>query len=444
MGDLGWEEDVLAGLDNKVKFTGYESLKGEGKIVAMVCEGEIVDTIIEGMKVAVVLDETPFYAESGGQTGDCGIIFSGKNIFEVIDCKKSPTGQFLHIGFMKNGTLSVGEKVSTSVLTERRSDTMRNHSAAHLLQFALREVLGTHVHQAGQLVDNGICRFDFNHFSPMTADEVKEVENLVNNLILSALPVSIEEMSQNEAREKGAMALFSEKYGDVVRVVSMGGKSVELCGGTHVANTSQIGLFKIIKESSVAAGVRRIEAVTGRNLLIHIEETDKEVNKALSTLKAGSICDLDQKVNLLLSEIKEKDKEIEALNQKLASGQVKNLLSTAKDICGVKMLRASFNDMKIEALRTIGDRIKDMNQPVIAVLSTVNDVKATILVVSTKEAVKMGVHSGNLVKKLTAKVGGSGGGRPDSAMGGFTEIFKLDELMAGADEMLQEMLENKK
>ena len=375
-----------------------------------------------------------------GQTGDAGIIFKGKNIFEVVDCKKSPTGQFLHIGFMRNGSLSVKDLVTASVLEERRSDAMRNHSAAHLLQFALREVLGNHVHQAGQLVDNDVCRFDFNHFSPMTPEEIKKVENFVNDMILASMPVSIEEMSQKEATAKGAMALFSEKYGDVVRVVSMGDKSMELCGGTHVKNTSQIGLFRILKESSVAAGVRRIEAVTGRNLLKFVDYTEGELNKAVDTLKAGSISDLNQKVAQVLAEVKAKDKEIDALSQKMASSKIASLMETAKDIFGVKMVRASFNDMKLEALRAMGDKIKDFDEPAIAVLTTVNDVKASILVVATKKAVKMGVHSGNLVKKVTSLVGGSGGGRPDSAMGGITDVFKIDELMAGADEMLEAML----
>ncbi len=440
MGDLGWEDDVLSGLDNKVNFTGYESLNGEAGIVAMVCEGQLADTIIEGQKVAIVLDQTPFYAESGGQTGDSGIIFKDKNIFKVIDTQKSPTGQFLHIGIMESGSLKKGDRVSASVLKQRRQDTMKNHSAAHLLQAALREVLGNHVHQAGQLVDSGICRFDFNHFSPMTAEEIKKVENLVNEMILSAIPVTVESMGIKEAREKGAMALFSEKYGDVVRVVSMGDRSVELCGGTHVSNTSEIGLFKIIKESSVAAGVRRIEAVTGRNLLIHIDETEREISNALSSLKAGSLSDLTPKIEALVSEIKEKDKEIEKLNSKLASGQIDSILSTAKTIGEVKMLRASFNDMKTDALRTMGDKIKEFDEPVVAVLSSATDVKTTLLVVASKKAVALGVHAGQMVKKLTAMVGGSGGGRPDSAMGGYTDVFKTDEVMAGADELLTAML----
>ena len=440
MGDLGWEEDVLAGLDNKFKFTGYETLKGEADIVAMVNEGQIVDEIIEGQKVALVLNETPFYAESGGQTGDCGIIYLGKNLFNVVDTQKSPTGQFLHIGFMENGSLHKGDRVVTTVLTERRQDTMKNHSAAHLLQYALREVLGTHVHQAGQLVDKDICRFDFNHFSPMTTEEIKKVENLVNELILSALPVTVESMGIEEARQKGAMALFSEKYGDVVRVVSMGGKSIELCGGTHVSNTSEIGLFKIVKESSVAAGVRRIEAVTGRNLLKYIENTDMEVNKALSTVKAGALADLTPKIEALVNENKAKDKEIEMLNGKLASGKLESILATGKDVAGVKMLRASFNDMKVDALRTMGDKIKDLDEPVVAVLSSSTEEKGQLLIVASKKAVKLGVHSGKMVKSLTALAGGSGGGRPDSAMGGYTEVFKIDEIMAGADELLESML----
>ncbi|MEG1971729.1 MAG: DHHA1 domain-containing protein, partial [Oscillospiraceae bacterium] len=249
-----------------------------------------------------------------------------------------------------------------------------------------------------------------------------------------------EEMSQKEAREKGAMALFSEKYGDVVRVVSMGNKSVELCGGTHVKNTADIGLFRIIKESSVAAGVRRIEAVTGRNFLNFVEYTEAELNKTAATLKAGSVGDLNQKAEQMLLEMKEKDKEIEDLGQKMASNRMAALMKNAKDIKGVKMVRASFNDVKTEALRTMGDKIKDFDIPAVAVLSTVNDVKASILVVATKTAVQMGVNSGKLVKQLTALVGGSGGGRPDSAMGGTIEVFKIDEIMAGADEMLSDMI----
>lgn len=440
MGDVSWEDDVLASLDNKTEFVGYKSGDAKGKIVAIVSDGTLVDAIGSGDHAAIVLDVTPFYAESGGQVGDMGIISDGKSVFNVYDCKKSPTGQFLHIGEMIEGSLLSNSEVTATVEKPRHNSIMRNHTAAHLLQFALRDVLGTHVHQAGQLVDSEFCRFDFTHFAAVTPEELTQIELRVNDMIFSCLPVSVTEMSQEEAKKKGAMALFSEKYGDTVRVVDVGGQSIELCGGTHVDNTSKLGLFKILKESSVAAGVRRIEAVTGSGILSYINEMHEQIASAAELLKVGSGSDLAIKIGALQAELKAKDREIDSMSQRLASSQIKSLFANAKEVDGVRIITASFNDTTPDALRALGDKVKEFSEPVLAVLTSINDTKASILSVASKTANEKGVHAGKLIKELTAMVGGSGGGRPDSAMGGTSEVSKIDEAVSKVGEMLKKML----
>jgi len=439
MGDAGWEDDVLAALDSKTEFVGYTANDVKCKIVAIVAEGALADAIGAGDRAAIVLDKTPFYAESGGQVGDAGIISDGKAVFHVYDCKKSPTGQFLHIGEMINGSLLAGSAV-TAAVGKRRSAVMRNHTAAHLLQFALREVLGTHVHQAGQLVDSDFCRFDFTHFAAVSPEELAKVEALVNNMIFSALPVNIAEMTQDEAKQKGAMALFSEKYGDTVRVIDIGGRSVELCGGTHVDNTARLGLFKILKESSVAAGVRRIEAVTGDGVLGYINQLQSQIASAAELLKIGSGADLVGKIGALQSELKAKDRELDSISQRLASSQIKSLFENAKEIDGIRVMTASFNDMAPDALRALGDKVKEYAEPVMAVFTSATGAKASVLAVVSKAAADKGAHAGKLIKSLTALAGGSGGGKPDSAMGGAPELSKLNEAVTKVEGLLKEML----
>lgn len=444
LGDVSWEEDLLASLEGATEFVGYHQTDCKSSIRAIVVDGKLEDAVSAGQKATIVLGETPFYAESGGQVGDMGVISVGKNIFEVYDCKKSPTGQILHIGEMQAGGFVTGDEVTAVVGRPRRRAVARNHTAAHLMQAALRTVLGDHVHQAGQLVDDECCRFDFTHFQAMTPDELSRVETIVNEMIFDAIPVVVKEMPIEEARELGAMALFSEKYGDTVRVVNAGGRSVELCGGTHVPNTAQLGVFKIVKESSVAAGVRRIEAVTGTGVLGYLKGVEDQLQAVAENLKAGPGADLAAKAASLTQQLKDNEREIDRLSSQLAASQIDGLFENAAEIDGVKVITAAFNGSKPDALRLLGDRIKERAEPIVAVLTSANDQKASILAVAGSEAVKRGVHAGKLIKELTAQIGGSGGGRPDSAMGGTSEVFKVDEAVAKAGEMVSHMLSRAK
>ena len=438
---FGGEGNPLAGLPQaENQFVGYDCTQADSKVLALMHEGERADTLIAGQEAVVVLEQTPFYAESGGQVGDTGELLWKDGCFQVKDTKKLPSGHFAHIGRMAEGQLREGEAVTAVVDGERRAAIMRNHSACHLLQAALRKVLGTHVHQAGSLVDDHRCRFDFSHFSAMTPDEITQVEGLVNAMIFAGLPVAIEEMPIAKAKEMGAMALFGEKYGDEVRVCQMGDASTELCGGTHVSNTSRIGVFKIIGESSVAAGVRRIEATTAKGVLELFSKLNHTVYAVAEQLKVGNPNELEAKVAAYVAENKEKDREIEALKAKLASIEVEGLFAYALEIGGVKFISAGFSGSTPDSLRMMADHIKAKAPNMAAVLTTINGEKASILVACGSEAVKAGLHAGKLVKQITALCGGSGGGRPDSAMGGASEIFKLDEAVAQAPAMIREML----
>ena len=430
LGDLGWEIDVLSDIAQKSAFVGYGESTCQAKVLAIVKDNERVDTIADGDMASVLLDVTPFYAESGGQAGDSGIFKANGGVFAVYDCKKSKTGQAVHVGELQTGTLSVGDTVTASINHSRRADITRNHTACHLLQAALRKVLGDHVHQAGAYYDDSVCRFDFSHFSAVTPEELAQVEQIVNENILRAIAVQVDEMPIDEAKKLGAMALFGEKYGDFVRVCNMQGTSVELCGGTHLDNTSKIGLFKMVKESSVAAGVRRVEAVTGRNLLAFIDGQGKLLEEAAATLKIGNTAELPTKVATMQTEMKNLQRELDKANGELAQAKSHKLLENAQEICGVKVISASISGAKPEALRTMGDNVKDQFSNAIAVISAINDGKASILVVCGREAVEKGAHAGKIIKEFTALCGGSGGGRPDSAMGGTSEIFKVDEAMA--------------
>ncbi len=438
-GDFAWEENILGDVP-KANFVGYATTHADAKVLAIIKDGELADSVSEGEQAAVILSDTPFYAESGGQVGDQGVLNAGGAVFTVLDCKKSATGHYLHIGQMASGVLMKDDAVAAQVDEKRRAAIMRNHSACHLLQAALRTVLGEHVHQAGSYVDDTRCRFDFSHFSAMTPEEIKKVEYLVNERIMEALDVTVQEMELEKAKKLGAMALFGEKYGNVVRVVDMSGCSVEFCGGTHVHNTANIGLFKILGESSVAAGVRRIEATTGMGVLTHMEETEELLNKAAANLKAGNISELVAKTAAVTAELKAKEKEIEALNQKIADLRVDGLFENPKEVGPVKLVVASFSNTKPETLRLMADRVRDNAPQMVALIVSVNEGKATLVATAGKEAVKNGIHAGKLIKEVTAMVGGSGGGRPDSAMGGATEIFKIDEAIAKVPEMIEKMV----
>ena len=346
----------------------------------------------------------------------------------------------MHTGSLQNGTISVGDKVSAEINVQRRQAIMRNHTSAHLLQAALRKVLGTHVEQAGQLVSAKTMRFDFTHFSAMTPEEIAQVEKLVNDEILAGINVTTQEMSIDEARKKGAMALFGEKYGDVVRVVSAGDFSIELCGGTHVDNTAKLGLFKIISEGSVAAGVRRIEAVTGYGVLLQFDMLHDMLAKAAHAFKLNNIEDIVRRAELAVAELKTKDKEIEALNSKIASSQVDNIINSAKSIGNVKVITAVLENSGADTLRQISDKIRDKSADYISVLAGINDGKATLACSCGKDAVKSGAHAGNIVRETAKLAGGSGGGKPDYAMAGAKDISKINDALSQVESIVANML----
>lgn len=421
-------------------FVGYTQLESQSKVVAIVCDGELVENINEGDEGIIVLDKTPFYAESGGQIGDTGSITSDGASFAVADTTKTHDSVFMQSGKMESGTISVGDVVTASIDKQRRYAIMRNHTAAHLLQAALRKVLGTHVEQAGQLVSDKSCRFDFTHFSAMTAEEIAQVETIVNQEILNGIIVDTTEMPIDDARKLGAMALFGEKYGDIVRVVNAHGCSVELCGGTHVDNTSKLGLFKIVSEGSVAAGVRRIEGVTGFGVLAQYDNLMNILNKSADALKINNIDDLADKVRQTAEMVKAKDKEIEALNSKIALSGIDSLLQSAKQVGSVKLIASVMNNTAADGLRTICDKIKDKTPDCVVVLAGVNDGKATLACACGKEAVKSGAHAGNIVRAVAKLAGGSGGGKPDYAMAGAKDISKLDSAIEQAEQIVAEML----
>ena len=435
-----WAGDLLADLDVPQQFTGYSELSGHTEITAIVSGNERAGQIQEGQEGVLVLRATPFYAESGGQVGDTGVIRCGDSLFEVQDCKKSQTGYTLHIGTLLRGQLSVGNEVQTQVDTERRLAIQKNHSACHLLQYALRKVLGSHVHQAGSLVNENRCRFDFSHFEAMTPEQIEKTERIVNEMIFAMLPVDVREMPIDEAKKTGAMALFGEKYSDIVRVCNMGGQSIELCGGTHVGNTMMIGLFKIVSESSVAAGVRRIEAATGYGVYQLLGEAEATLEECAGVLKLQNKAELPAKLRTLSAESREKDHRIAELENKIAASQVKDLFGDAKEIEGTSLLIAGFSGVRPDALRQLIDKAREMRDDAVAIFYTTGGEKASIAVGATKKAVEKGVHAGKLVKEICSKVGGSGGGRPDSAMGGATEIFKIDETMVLVPDMLRAMM----
>ncbi len=433
----GWDDASASVLTQfTTKFVGYTDLEYTTKLLAMVKDGNAADICEEGDRVTVLLETTPFYAESGGQVGDKGIIESNGNVMEVLDTQKLTGGQFVCHCEVTSGGFTTGETVTAKVNKELRDATARNHTAAHLLQAALRNILGEHVHQAGQLVSPDRMRFDFAHFSAVTPDELQQIENAVNNAILSAIELDIKEMPIEEAQKLGAMALFGEKYGKVVRVVNVPGISLEFCGGTHVKNTSNIGLFKIVSENSVAAGVRRIEAVTGTGVLSLIDEYKGTIDKAAAAIKAPNASELAAKCAAAATEIKDLEKQIAELNSKLASGQLDAVLDNAKAYKNVRISSVKLSGVKPDVLRTMGDQIKDKAPNIIAVL--VSD--SSMLCVSGKEAVAAGAHSGKIVQKIAAITGGKGGGRPDNAMAGIGDFSKVDEALAALENVVAEFV----
>ena len=424
-----WADNSIKVDAPKTVFTGYTSMtESDVNVIAIYKDGAEIQTAVEGDDVVIVLDKTPFYAESGGQVGDTGTIFTGSSVAAVEDTIKSE-GHFLHIASITEGDLSKGDKVTAMVDSSRRNAIMRNHTSAHLLQNALRKVLGDHVHQAGQLVNDKACRFDFNHFSAMTEEEIADVEMIVNASIMAAIPVTMEEMPIEEAKKLGAMALFGEKYGDTVRVVTAG-DSIEFCGGTHVSNAAQIGLFKIVSESSVAAGVRRIEAVTGTGVLELLNGYKDTINKAAKAIKLANVTELPEKCAAMAAELKDKDKKLESLTQQMANAKTAALFDNAKEVSGVKIVSARMDGSTPDALRKLGDSVKDKNEAVIALFAGTNGDKGTFYCVCTKEAVAKGANAGTIVRETAAVTGGKGGGKPDGAMAGAGDINKIDEALS--------------
>ncbi|MDE7361608.1 MAG: alanine--tRNA ligase, partial [Oscillospiraceae bacterium] len=397
----GWDNAKNSALDAfKTNFVGYTSLTSDTKILALVKDGEMAELCGEGDRVTVVIEDTPFYAEMGGQVGDKGTIANGSSVMEVLDTQKLGGGQFVCDCAVRAGGFSVGDKVTAAVDEKTRMATQRNHTSCHILQAALRSVLGDHVHQSGSYVDPHRCRFDFTHFSAMTADEIKRVEEYVNKVILAAIPVVTEELPIEEAKKKGAMALFGEKYGDVVRVVSVGEYSTEFCGGTHLKNSSQAGLFKIVSESSVASGVRRIEAVTGEGVLEMLNNSLNTLDKAAAALKVPNANEIVTRCESVMTELRDKDKKIEAMQQAAANAQLGNL--DEKDVNGVKVITAVLDGTGADGLRKVGDSLADKYDCFIAVLAGTNEGKSNILCKCSKSAVAKGANAGTIVREVAA------------------------------------------
>lgn len=436
-----WKGESVKIDAEKTEFVGYTDFECDAKVLAIInADGELVDMLGADEKGTLVLDKTPFYAQSGGQVGDSGVIKNGENnVFLVADTSKNADGIILHGGTVSRGIISVGDSVNASLNEMRRKAIMKNHTAAHLLQAALRQVLGTHVEQAGQLVNEYEVRFDFTHFNPMTSDELAEVEMLVNMFIMSAQPVVMQEMPIEEAKKMGAIMLFGEKYGDIVRVVKAGEFSTEFCGGTHVSNSGELGLFKIISESSVAAGVRRIIAYTGINIIKYINQNEQMINFVASTLKTG-VGEIDSRISALVNEVKEKDKEIQKLNAELTKLKSADVFSKPVDVEGLELYVAKIEGTTPDALRSMGDDIKNKGDNVVALIAGVNGEKANLVAVCGKNAIAKGVKAGDLVREIAKLAGGGGGGRPDSAMAGAKDLSKLDSAVSAVEETVRSMI----
>ena len=439
LGDLAWA-GVDLGLDTTpTKFTGYDHTVDQGTILAIVCDGEVCSEIDEGKQGVLVLDCTPFYAEMGGQVADHGVIETDGALFQVTDVQKDKAGKFLHHGVMHSGRLQVEQTVTARIDTDRRKAIMRAHSATHLLQTALREVLGDHVHQAGSLVEPDRLRFDLTHFSAITPEELERVNEIVGDWILDGMDVTVSEMSMAQAKASGATALFSEKYGDVVRVVNMGGKSIELCGGTHVDNTAKIGPFRITGESSVASGVRRVEAITGKAYLREMEAVNRRMYAAAEVLHAKP-ADLIAKAKGFAAELKEARQNVERMKEKILHSDVDRFLYASKNIGGIKVITTTRTDLEAGDLRKLGDFLRDKDPDTVAVLATATESKVTFVAVCGKNAVARGIRAGDLVRAVSAVTGGKGGGKPDSAMGGGSEVLKIDDALAIVDDFVAEKL----
>ena len=424
------------------QFVGYEMLCAEASLLAAVKDGAPAEYVSAGEQAVLVLDRTPFYAESGGQAGDAGVIENGEFTFRVTHTTKTPGGVFLHHGTMESGALASLGGVTARVDENTRRATMRNHTAAHLLQAALRKTLGNHVEQAGSMVNSKEVRFDFSHFEAMTPQEIRQVEELVNQTILAALPVTTREMPLEEAKKQGAMALFGEKYGATVRVVRAGDFSTELCGGTHVENTAQLGLFKIVAESSVAAGVRRIQGVTGAGVLECLYRDEALLHSAAQAMKANNVSQVAERAQQLSAELKEAQREVARLNDTIAASQAKELFAQAQPVGEPQLVTARFDNMAPDALRALCETVKNEAETIVCVLAAVQTEKGSVNFAAScaKGAVQAGAHAGNLVRAVAKEAGGSGGGKPDAAMAGGKDVSKVDAALAAAPGALAGML----
>ena len=442
----GWSEDLFGGLTvEPTVFTGYETLNDTGVVVALSDEETLTDAIATDEEakdgVLVVLDKTPFYAEMGGQVADNGLLTGPECSLRVLDVKKTPKGYYVHTCVLESGIVKVGDHLNAQVDKEYRMSVCRNHTATHLLQAALREVLGDHVHQAGSYQDAEITHFDFTHFSAVTPEELARVEKIVNDRIFDAMNVEVKEMPIEEAKKLGAMALFGEKYGKVVRVVNIEGWSTEFCGGTHVKNTAQIGCFKIVSESSVAAGIRRIEAVTGKNLLKRANDQEKLLHTVAGSLKANNVATLAARAEAVMAENKAMSKELEEVKAKIAASKVNSLFDNAEEVSGVKIASAYFTGTTGETLRGMCDSIREKAvNPVVAVLVGKAEDKVTMAVTVNKLAQEKGLKAGVLVKEISAIAGGKGGGKPDFAMAGLKDETKIDEALAAVKGIVEKQL----
>ena len=439
--DAWLSDSVDFGDIGKTEFVGYTQLTAQAEILAIVADGEKTAFGGTDEEVVLVLNRTPFYAESGGQVGDKGVITADGARFEVLDTVKDHNGIVMHRCCIAEGTAQVGQQVTAAVDESNRYAIMRNHTAAHLLQAALRQVLGTHVEQAGQLVDQDKLRFDFTHFSALTEEELKSIEALVNEQIFAAVPVVVKEMKIEEAKKLGAMALFGEKYGEIVRVVMVGDFSKEFCGGTHIENTARIGLFRIRSESSVASGVRRIEAVTGSGVLAMLDDYASVTGECMKTLKVTNVNNLAASCASTLSELKEKEREIDRLTSRVSALSLENLFAAAPVENGVRILKGKFEGTNSAMLKTMCDRVLDSAPDGVAVLFGVDGAKANLAVVCGKEAQQKGLHAGKLIKSVAALVGGKGGGKPERAMAGVGDLNMIDEALTKVKDIVAENIQ---
>ena len=443
-GAQAWKDSNISFKDvGATEFVGYTDYSCDAEIKAIVTNGERAEFATSDSEVVIVLNKTPFYGESGGQAGDTGVIKTDNATLEVTATGKTPDGVVLHIArFISGDSIALGDKAHAQIDVEKREATRRNHTAAHLLQAALRKHLGSHVEQAGQLVNSEEMRFDFTHFSALSGDELKAIEREVNEVILKGIPVETREMPIEEAKKLGAMALFGEKYGDVVRVVSAGDFSVELCGGTHADNTAKLGLFKIVSESSVAAGIRRITAVTGFGVLKHIENDERIMQSAAAAMKLGNVAELDKRAATLSAEVKAKDRELAELRSEISALKAGSLMDSARQVGGVRLITAEVEVSNPGELRSMCDTARDNGADIVAVFAGVNKEKGTLNFACAcgADAIKLGAHAGNIVRETAKIAGGSGGGKPDSAMAGAKDASKADEALAAVDSIVSAML----